>query len=117
MKQIVFDGKKWPHIPDGIYEAQCIKYEEGFFFNKARKLLLIFRIISEGPYQGVEIFIAYNMPYEGRIKENSKYFKDWVYVNGWTRPSRNAKMHPRIFINKILATSFLLMIFSSYWFW
>ena len=45
--------------------------------------------------------MAFNMPYDKKIKSGSKYYKNWVMVNGWNKPSRNAKMSPRIFKNKI----------------
>ena len=45
--------------------------------------------------------MAFNMPYDKKIKSGSKYYKNWVMVNGWSKPSKNAKMSPRIFKNKI----------------
>ena len=47
------------------------------------------------------IFLAFNMRYDVKIKTGSKYYKTWCMVNKWTKPSRNAKMSPRLFINKI----------------
>ena len=88
-------------IKDGTYEAQCTKYDSSFVLGKARKLFLHFKIVSEGEYHGVKLFQAFNMPYDMRIKAGSKYYKTWVKVNGWMRPSRNAIMSPRLFINKI----------------
>jgi hypothetical protein len=45
--------------------------------------------------------MAFNMPYDRRIKSGSKYYKTWCMVNDWQKPSRNAKMSPRLFLNKI----------------
>ena len=41
------------------------------------------------------------MPYDMKIKTGSKYYKTWTMVNGWNKPTRNAKMSPRLFKNKI----------------
>lgn len=54
-----------------------------------------------GEHEGKEIFMAFNMPYNGKVKTGSKYYKTWCLVNNWQVPSRNAKMSPRLFLNKI----------------
>ena len=84
----------WPLIPNGTYEAQCIKYDNKFVLGKTKKTFLAFRIVSFGEHEGKDIFQAFNMPYDGKIKTGSKYYKTWCMVNGWQRPSRNAKMSP-----------------------
>lgn len=88
-------------LPDGFYEAQCIKYDAGFFQGKARKLFLIFKILTPGEHFGKDIFMAFNMRYDGKVRAGSKYYKTWVMAYGWRKPSRNAKMSPRIFLNKV----------------
>ena len=90
-----------PLIPNGTYEAQCIRFNEKFVLGKTRKLFFIFKILDSGEHFGEEIFQAYNIPYDWKIRSGSKYYKTWVMVNGWNKPSRNAKMSPRIFLNKI----------------
>ena len=40
------------------------------------------------------------MPYDGYIPTGSRYYKTWSKVNG-KLPSKNAKMSPRIFKNKL----------------
>ena len=101
MEDFVCDDNYRPLIPDGTYEAQCIRYDSSFVLGKARKLFLTFKIIEEGEHFGKEIFMAFNMPYTGKIKTGSKYYKTWCMVNNWQRPSKNAKMSPRLFLNKI----------------
>jgi len=88
-------------IPNSEYEAQCTGYDASFCLGKARKLFLTFKIVEPGKYHGIELFMAFNMPYEGRIKTGSKYYKKWCQVNGYMKPSRNAKMKPKLFVNKI----------------
>jgi hypothetical protein len=89
-----------PLVPNGIYEVQCTKYDDKFFLGKTKKIFLTFRIII-GEHEGKEIFMAFNIPYDNKIKTGSKYYKTWAMVNNWQRPSRNAKMSPRLFLNKI----------------
>lgn len=91
----------WPLIPNGTYEAQCIKFDSKFVLGKARKLFLTFKIIDEWEHYGKLIFMAFNMPYDKKIRPGSKYYKTWVMVNGYRKPSRNATMSPRLFKNKI----------------
>jgi hypothetical protein len=37
----------------------------------------------------------------GKTRKTFLEFVNWVMVNSWNKPSRNAKMSPRIFKNKI----------------
>lgn len=90
-----------PLIPNGAYQAQCFKYDSSFLLGKARKLFLHFRIIEPGEHHGANVFMAFNMPYDHKIKQGSKYYKTWVMVNGWAKPSRRTKMSPRLFLNKV----------------
>ena len=92
-----------PLIPEGIYEAVCTGYETGFCFGKCRKLFLKFKIITPGPHLGTELFMAFNMAFNGRIATGSKYYKTWCLANNWQKPTLNAVMSPRIFKNKAFA--------------
>jgi len=98
--EFICDDDYRPLIPNGKYTAQCIDYDSKFCLGKRRKLFLNF-VILEGEHQGKKLFQAFNMPYDGRIKTGSKYYKSWCMVNGWQPPTRNAKMSPRLFKNKI----------------
>ena len=64
-----------PLIPEGTYEAVCAGYESGFCFGKCRKLFLKFKIITPGQHVGTELFMAFNMAFNGRIPTGSKYYK------------------------------------------
>jgi hypothetical protein len=97
----VFGAAYRPLIPNRIYQAQCIKYDGSFVLGKARKLFLHFQVIEPGEHNGKRIFMAFNVPYDQKIKQGSKYFKTWVFVNGWRKPTRNAKMSARLFLNKV----------------
>jgi hypothetical protein len=100
MSDYIFRQEYKPLVPNGVYEAQFIKYDQSFVLGKARKLLLHFKILDHGKDYGKELFMAFNMPYDKNIRQGSKYFKTWVMVNNWKRPSRNAKMSPRLFKSK-----------------
>jgi hypothetical protein len=86
-----------PAIPDAVYEAQCIGFETGNAFGKGKKLFLKF-VITSGEYQGTELFMPFNMPFDGKIKPGMKFYKCWLLVNGDRPPSRNAKMSPKKFL-------------------
>ena len=90
-----------PRLPNAVYEAQCIKFDQSFVLGTTKKLFLHFKITELGEHHGKVIFEAFNMPYNGRIKQGSKYYKTWVMVNDWNPPSRNAKMSPRLFLKKV----------------
>ena len=100
MKEFICSDDR-PLIPDGIYEAQCFVFDNKFCLGKTRKTFLKFVILNHGEHFQKEVFMAFNMPYDGKIKTGSKYYKTWCMVNGWRKPSRNAKLSPRIFLNKI----------------
>jgi hypothetical protein len=100
-EEFVCGQEYWPLIPNGTYEVQCIKYDRKFVLGKARKLFLHFIIIEPGEHFGKKIFMAFNIPYDTKIRPGSKYYKTWVMVNGYRKPSRNATMSPRLFMNKV----------------
>jgi len=93
------DDKEW--VPDGEYMVQCFAYNNGFCFGKNPKTFLWFRIINQGEHDNKKIFMAFNTPYDKKIKTGCKYYKTWCMVNDWHKPSRNAAMSPKLFINKI----------------
>ena len=98
MKFLAPDTKS--RIPDREYEAQCIKWEEGP--RPFKKLYLNFKITEPGEYNGLMLFKPYNPPKDGKSwKQGSNFYKDWVWVNNWHPPSKNPRMSPRIFVNKI----------------
>lgn len=100
-KDIICVNDYWNLIPNGTYEAQCINYDEKFVLGKTRKIFLNFKITELGEHNEKQIFAAFNLRYDRKIRTGSKYYKTWCMVNGWNRPSRNAKMSPRLFLNKI----------------
>lgn len=89
-------------FPDGTYEVQYVSHNDGFVIGQNRKLFVIFKILSINEHYDKTIMLIYNMPLNNRPSASSKYYKDWVFLNGYNKPSRNTKMSPKIFQNKRL---------------
>lgn len=89
-----------PRIPDSTYEVQCIGDDLKWAYRGSLKLFLRFKITELGEHEGKELFMAFNMPANKRCHATSKYYKTWCLING-SVPSRNAKMSPKLFRNKI----------------
>jgi hypothetical protein len=86
-----------PLIPAGQYMAKCTKHEENICFGK-RKIFLHFTI-SSGEYMDTQLFMVFNMQYDSAVALGSKYYRSWCMAHG-KKPSRNAEMSPRVFLNK-----------------
>jgi hypothetical protein len=100
MKEFVSANDYWPLIPNETYIAQCISYDiHESYGGRSRKIYLHFLII-EGPYEGNKLFMPFNYPSNRKFTPGHKYWQYWVMVHGRT-PSKNAKMSPKIFKNKI----------------
>jgi len=102
MKEEFVCGEDYkPLVPNRKYEAVCIDYDQSFVMGKFRKLFLHFKITEPGEHYGKTVFMAFNMPYNKKIKQGSKYYKTYVFANGNQRPTRNAIMSPRIFKGRV----------------
>ena len=58
MKNFVCGDDYRPLIQNGVFEAQCIKYDSKFVLGKTRKVFLTFRILEHSEHNGKEIFIS-----------------------------------------------------------
>ena len=96
------DEKYRELLPDGEYEAQYVSQNDGFVMGQNRKLFVILKILEAGDHFGKKIMLVYNMPLNKRLAPSSKYYMDWMFLNGCKKPSRNARMSPKIFKNKRL---------------
>jgi hypothetical protein len=101
-------GDYRPYVPEGKYEAICFDYSFWKYITPGQgnrpfihpKLTLLFRLIGRG-VEDVVLPMYFAMPYEGQpIPPGSKYYLTWTIANNGKRPSRNAKVSPRIFLNK-----------------
>ena len=89
-----------PLIPEGFYEAACIKCDTAYFC-RSPKLFLHFEIIESDLHSGVKLFMPFSMPPDGKLTPGRKYYKAWIRVKGCKQPSRNATMSPKMFLNKL----------------
>jgi hypothetical protein len=99
-KEIRFQDNEYPiYLEDGDYKVECIGYDEPVPFEHTKKLFLHFRILTE-PYAGEEIWAAFNLAFNHKVRPGSRYYKAWCLANGDRMPSRNAVMSPMIFKGK-----------------
>jgi hypothetical protein len=89
-------------LSDETYEVQYISHNDGFAMGRHKKLFVIFKILGVGEHFDKTLMLIYNMPFSTGPIASSKYYKDWVFLNGYKKPSRNTKMSPDIFKNKRL---------------
>lgn len=80
-KSDVLEVKYYPPlIPEGDYEAQCIRSEVYKCFNGQRKAMLWFRIHG-GSHDGEELFMACSYPY-GSKSISLKINEQWMIAQG-----------------------------------
>ena len=83
-------------IPEGHYDAICIRSEYGPSFGGQKKLYLTFRII-DGEYTDVELVMYCNKP--STLKITHKLHKQWCYaIAGHPKPGE--RFNKNIFKNK-----------------
>jgi len=90
----------YEHVPDKTYEAIVVRYDRGEFYQR-KKLYLWWKIISIGPHEGKELFMAFNV--FKKITKSSKYYEAWVLANKGVRPKKNDRMSPKVFKDKIFS--------------
>ncbi len=94
--EFVADEQK-PLIPEGEYQAECIKIDKGRSHSNAWKLFLKFKIydwmnLDDNPI----LFMAMNYPTR-KVPTGSKYYKNWVIANHNKVPKRGDRMPVKIF--------------------
>ena len=99
-------GTEWPTIPEGIYEAQCIKHEYGCSFGR-KVLFLHWQIVTQGEQFGSVLFQALNVNYK-RFSMGTSYYKTWCIANK-ARPKRGDRMSPKVFKKKVFSVRAVLV--------
>jgi hypothetical protein len=100
-----FDADRPEVLEHGYYEFILSKSWKGFVFRSA-KLILTFRIITEGPYFGKHLYRCYNI--KGLNKRGEIIPKGWhsdfvrEYSALFGKPRRLREIGVRAFKNKIL---------------
>jgi hypothetical protein len=90
-------------IPDliapGLYEWQVIRVDVNKRFMNVRKAFIRGQIMSEGPYHGVELYMACSLPDRPGVR--SKYVESWIVANWGNRPRNKERLSTRLFKNAI----------------
>jgi hypothetical protein len=96
-----------PLIPEGIYDVFCTGVEKGVAHFASLKMYLKFKIVNPGQYMDTKLFMAINLiniktgkPFK-KVPRGSKYYQQWVIANGNSKPVRDDRMSPKIFVNRI----------------
>ena len=97
-------------MPEGEYDLAYVRYETLYMFAKAPKLVITFRIITEGPFFGKKISRFYNVKSiskNGKFKVGRKRDFIYEYAKLFGLPARldriplGSKFSKHIFIGKI----------------
>lgn len=88
------DSDPRPLIPEGNYEAVCIKCEVKKYLAKGKKLYLHYQIINS-EYAGTVLFEPINYNYKS-FSSATKYYTEWTVASG-RRPQRRDKMSHSVF--------------------
>ena len=95
-------GPKAPEavlIPPSECVAVCVKAVSRKIYGEMR-CVLTFEIMAPDKNAGARIeWFSVMCDKQGRVKLGGKYYASWCLANGG-RPSRNAKMSPRVFLKK-----------------
>lgn len=70
-----FDAERPILMPEGKYDVMLVRYWKGFLFGRAPKLILVFRVITEGDYFGKHLYRCYNI--KGLSKRKDIIPKGW----------------------------------------
>ena len=87
-----------PHLPDGEYLVQFLRYEERTQW-RAKKLILWFQICSLGEFQGMKLFMSCQIP-EKKWGSGSKFIRAWALATG-RLPDRFDRVSTKAFRGKI----------------
>ena len=100
-----FDADKPVLIKPGIYELVLSRTWKGYLYGRAPKLLLVFRIVTEGPHYGYHLYRCYNI--KGLTKRKELIPKGWhselvmEYSRLFGVPKRLRDIGVRQFKNKV----------------
>lgn len=90
-------------IPEGKYEAAFLRAERKWLWG-SEKFYLWFQILSQGDFQGEELYMACNAPKKtkrGKVATSNKYYQSWVLAAG-RKPNRYDRMNTKVFRGKVI---------------
>ena len=91
--------EKRPLIPEGVYEAQCIKIERHRSHSSSKKIFFHFKIFDWMKLDDQPVlFMAMNDPGK-KVSAATNYYKNWVVASGNKVPERKDRMSLKVFQN------------------
>jgi len=100
---LVWQGAERPRIPPGEYTARCTGFQGPQWVREWGRWGMRLQFTLDPEEQQVSIFYSFGENKDApKIGTRSKYFKDWVRVNGGP-PKHGQKMNPEAFSNSDLS--------------
>ena len=96
-------------IKPGTYEVALVRCWKGFLYGRSSKLILVFRIITEGSYYGQHLYRCYNIKGLTKRKEiipkgwHSDFVREYSRLFGMPRKLRDIGV--RQFKNRVFSCS------------
>ena len=103
------DSERPMLIKPGTYEVVLVRYWKGYLYGKSSKLILVFRIVTEGPHYGQHLYRCYNIKGLTKRKEiipkgwHSDFVREYSKLFGMPRKLRDIGV--RKFKNKLFKCS------------
>lgn len=100
--EFAVDGEPRVLLPEGEYQAICIRAEvaEMFKFGRARKIFLHFELYG-GAHAGQRLFMPMAVPPSGhKIGRGSKLYANYLIANGQP-PGRRDRVSLKVFQNRL----------------
>jgi len=89
-----------PLIPEQKYEVGFVRAEIVKNLWGRKKIFLYFQVLQSGEYFGVILFLAMNLPSDGRFSESSKFLQQWTLASG-ALPKRRDRLSTKVFRGKV----------------
>lgn len=106
---LTFDDERPTLIPEGEYKVILFRYWKGYLYGKSCKLILVFRIVTQGSYFGRLVYRCYNI--KGLTKRKEIIPKGWhsdfvrEYSKLFGAPRKLREIGVRQYKNKVLICS------------
>jgi hypothetical protein len=96
---LVWQGAERPRLAPGEYTARCMGYQGPQWVREWGRWGMRLQFTLDPDEQQVSIFYSFGENRDTpKIGTRSKYYKDWVRVNGGS-PKHSQEMSPAVFVN------------------
>ena len=92
-----------PLIPEGVYEAMCVKQRKKYNALFKREILALSFQIYLGPFAGKVVERFY--PVSKVVGRNSGFYQEWTIANSGNAPRRGDRLSARKFHGKVFKVS------------